>query len=373
VHSNLVEFSVNARGYTLATLLLVLGALCAAYALRRDNLVSWGMFIVAAILSLWTVPTMLYAFACVGIWLLLTAAGEPALRRRGSVRSSLLSLLVISGGTVISWLPVVLSVGPARLLELFRSQGQTQIGYLRELSAAMERDLEWLTRDLHGVIACILVLSCAVALLCGPAGRKQGLRRALLAAVVVAILLVLQQSHPPARVWSFLVPPLSILIGSGLAALERRLPLRAQQWKPGRILGGLLAAAALVGLLRNDSIRLSSQTGRFPEAQRISLDLKELARKREPIVAVSPASAPLVYYARRQHIPEEHFMPPGRDLTDDASAIVVASRAEEQSVGQILRELDLHALFDADAAAVLHEYSTATVYRVPGRQQGHKR
>ena len=70
--STLVEYSTNARGYTLVALATVLVFLAAARALETDSLGAWAAIAVAGALGLYAVPIMVYPLGGALLWLLVS-------------------------------------------------------------------------------------------------------------------------------------------------------------------------------------------------------------------------------------------------------------------------------------------------------------
>src|SRR5690606_35061939 len=68
--SPLIEYSVNARGYSLLCLITLCLLLLARAGLRRSGPAVWGTMGLLAALGLWTVPTMVYSLLLVPIWLI---------------------------------------------------------------------------------------------------------------------------------------------------------------------------------------------------------------------------------------------------------------------------------------------------------------
>src|SRR5450759_3642925 len=64
---------VNARGYTIQTLIFLLLLIVAQRIKRKNDLAAWAGFVCLGALGFFTVPTMMYFFGGVAIWLLISA------------------------------------------------------------------------------------------------------------------------------------------------------------------------------------------------------------------------------------------------------------------------------------------------------------
>jgi hypothetical protein len=77
--ASLIAFSVNGRGYTLGTLLIVLALWVGARLVERSRTREWIALVVLFALAVYTVPTMAAGVATVAAWM----AGTALLRREG--------------------------------------------------------------------------------------------------------------------------------------------------------------------------------------------------------------------------------------------------------------------------------------------------
>ena len=112
--SVLVEYSTNARGYTLLALCFVLLLALGTRLLRSSNPAEWLAFAVLGAIGLFTVPVMLYAFGALATWLGLSflIAGEGRLLRRRLLPSVAAAALLAA----IAYAPIVAASGPSSLV-----------------------------------------------------------------------------------------------------------------------------------------------------------------------------------------------------------------------------------------------------------------
>ena len=89
----LVDFSVNARGYTLGILFVLLALWAAALMTDGHRLAPWPLFVVSCALAAWSVPTMGLGLAAVGVW----AAAVLVLRRDARGLVALVSGAAVAG------------------------------------------------------------------------------------------------------------------------------------------------------------------------------------------------------------------------------------------------------------------------------------
>jgi Dolichyl-phosphate-mannose-protein mannosyltransferase len=237
--SILVEYSTNARGYTLLCLLFMVGLALAAYVVRTGNACAWLALAVVMALGFYTIPTMLYAFATLLVWLAWTrldaARGarpeashgtRPEASRGGSWRpdwAAIAGLVVATAGLcLVLYLPPMLVSG---LTNLLGNRFVTPLGWT-EFATELPRSLRatwalW-TRDLPWPVVALLVVGFWVA-----TGRHRATSALpgpplVLAALVACLpILVVQRVVPFERVWLFLLPLGLLTAAAGLVYAAR--------------------------------------------------------------------------------------------------------------------------------------------------------
>ncbi|GEM_PF-629129 len=114
----MIDYSVNARGYSIQVFIILLMLVIAHHVKTRNNLLLWGAFSILAALGFWTIPVMLYPMGGIALWLLLSIALENkgASRLRGLV-SLFASLALGAALTVVLYLPAIQSMGLSTILQ----------------------------------------------------------------------------------------------------------------------------------------------------------------------------------------------------------------------------------------------------------------
>ncbi|HEX7193192.1 MAG TPA: glycosyltransferase family 39 protein [Thermoanaerobaculia bacterium] len=195
----LVEYSAQARGYTLMTLAFLL-----LYLIDDDRLRA-----VLIALGAWTVPTMLYAAAAWALWALATERN----RRR-------VAFVTLSAGaiTFLLYLPIIVVSGTGSITSNGNTLSVPYAVLFRELPrtfAGMASD--WSLSFTPG-IAIFLAIAAAIAMIRREPG---GSPLAFAIAAIVPLLLVMRKV-PYARVWLFVLPVAIIAASATIASLVRR-------------------------------------------------------------------------------------------------------------------------------------------------------
>lgn len=362
--SPLVEYSVNARGYTLLHLLVVLMLLVADEWLarpRRPAAIAMGIL---GGLALWTIPTAAFAWLMLLSMLALCTVGEelPARRHRRWRELLLFGLLTILVSLFL-YSPILLVSGWRSLIPGQAESTQRIVWSLAD--ELRQGSISLLFRDQSPWSCGALSLGFALALLSNHQRLRRFARHWLMGIGACIVLVLLLDLVPPGRTWLFLIPwgvPIAVC---GLYELMLK-PQRLVMELIGTVIVGLVCAVVpLVELRRNDSVNASQETGVCPDAAAIIRDFRDhIMHRTEPILATSPTSAPLVYYAQREGLDLRHFDPLRRDVAIPAEAYVVLSRVPQQSVQGVLEELRLEGTYSVDTRFVPRVFPSAWVYRV---------
>lgn len=369
VCSALIEYSVLGRGYTMICCFTLLNLLLAIRLQRRQSGWEWLLLIISSALGLWTIPVMAYANICIWGWLLIAGFQSERWRRR---RSHLrlhwtVSLLVTCLLTSLLYLPVVAVSGSESLLAS-NFKLQLPLSDFLELAFASFRDSpKFLLRDFDRVARLLLgvmLLTAGVHLL----KRSTCSALAILGPVLVCCLMILQQRViPPARVGLFLLPLGALGCGLGFQVLLRD----SRRWQQRSLWGVWVLCCVVLPVVhqfQQQSIRTSSETGTCPEAENIILELLEEdwfvnVNPPVPIIAVSPVSSPLVYYASRHGLDPRHFLMPNDNSVQ--SAVVVTDLADQQTVVEVFNQLGLNENGVARKFESWQTWRTVELFRIP--------
>ena len=207
----LVDYSTNARGYMLITLLFLLSIMPTVMLQQRRSISAWGVVAVLMIAGLFTVPTMLFAFGTVLLMAWLAATPE---RRKPLIFESIGVVALCGFASIVLYLPpamrctwgAIISNRYVQPVTLDRAVRQIAKGLDFESTMSMEpASLLWVI-----VLGASLIISTRL-----PAGR-----RLLLALIIPAVAIcVAGRFIPPPRVWLYMLPIIALLSAVGLVQL----------------------------------------------------------------------------------------------------------------------------------------------------------
>lgn len=363
VWSPLAEYSVNARGYAPLHLLVLLILLVADEWLARPRRSAAVLLGILGALALWTIPTALFVLImlCASLWTSTLWETIPD-RQRPGWQDLLLAGAVCLGTAGVLYLPILLVSGWQSLIP--GKPDPAAWNWFANMSQLLSETRALLLRDQSGWSCGLLALGWLLAMRSAHPRLRWLARTWPLGMGCCALLVMRQGVAPPARTWLFLIPWMVPLATAGLCealghfrrASLRDIGLLAVGW--------VCVFGPLLELRRNDSLRSSRETGVCPDAEAIIRDLKPRLQGTEPILAVSPTSALLVYYALNEGLDPRHFDPVRLDASIPPTAYIVVSRTPPQSISAVLKELQLMQVYGIATAAEMSSFPSAIVYRL---------
>jgi hypothetical protein len=288
----LIEYSVNARGYSMAALL---GMVCVAvgWRIRTGSGTGWTVLILGGLgaLGLWVVPTFLFVWAGVLFWILLPGDHGPIWAR---AQQAGLSGLVSGVGALVLYSPILATDGPAALLAnrfvtgptggFFSSRGQ----FLADVADRWFHAVPW------AVVAAVGLGFVLAAL--GGAGREPKMLAWAITGGSLIFLLVIQATPPP-RTWVPLVPPALSVSAVGMAWMVEKAVRKPRASNMIAAAIGLIVAVAVGLTLSDDGTGLSAEGSGPADAPAIVQRLGELLDPGDEVVLVQRLSAPIRYHA----------------------------------------------------------------------------
>jgi hypothetical protein len=255
VSSMLIEYSVNARGYTWQTVFLLVAFAAAAFLITHGNRAVWFIWVITSALGFYTIPSMLYGFLAMVIWMVLTFI----LSRNWS---RMVSLLVACGAMVI--LCGVL-YSPVHILRGIRSVTSNQYvdplpitQFVDHLNIFSRNLLMLWHRDMPLILIPIVVAGVVASLVLHRRVAKHRVPILPIVAVCCAALLFVQRVVPFERTWIMFIPLYLLFASAGIEAIIRPLFRSRLLTYAGTVaVYGVLA----LFLLNSNGVYLSEETG----------------------------------------------------------------------------------------------------------------
>ena len=219
----IVEYSSQARGYTISTLCFVVALISASYLVQRRSVVGWTVFGTAFVVALYTLPPAVLGLSGVCIWTVATAD-----RQRRSMLC--LELPIVLGAVALVTLALYSPILARSGLESLVSNTYVQPATLSELAPQHARTLESLATCWTGALrapwSAVFWVGAAVAVVPSRiTNTRAGWSLLLSIAVGVVGIVLLRQLAPPPRTLHFAFPAVAAVSAHGLMTIYKRLRL----------------------------------------------------------------------------------------------------------------------------------------------------
>ncbi|MDA0207615.1 MAG: glycosyltransferase family 39 protein [Acidobacteria bacterium] len=203
----LVDFSTNARGYSLVTLLLLLAIVASSVLRRRGSISAWVVISILMTAAMFAVPTALFALGTLLALLLLCAEAN----RRGSLVVESVGCIAVCGfASILLYTPPAMRGTWAVIVSNPFVQPMRWDQALDRISNYLE--ILWTPADQPSAL---LSLAIVVAALFAGARTATGLRLLTAVAIPAAALCVAGRFIPPPRVWLYAFPLIVLAAAAG--------------------------------------------------------------------------------------------------------------------------------------------------------------
>ncbi len=329
----LIDYSVNARGYTIQ-LCILLAMFGAAHHLKTHNRWwLWALFAALAALGFWTIPVMVYPMGVIVVWLAMSIWVENKGKARRNLLIGLMAAL-IGGGvlTLILYLPVFTTFGVRALLAndfvRFRAIDDptvistapqvtsTPLGIIKTpLLISFERLWDLVSITLP--VPLVLVLSMGVIVSTLAHRRVAVAHRVPIMLAFFAWVIPFLLVYPvvaPQRQWLFTLPLLCWLSAAGIVVLIdaaiarlRRLPAARPSISDPTdrsslavwlLISVIVIGAAALATVSNRDTLYNFQTGSSPDAPAVAAQLLRVMSADDMLLTEVPHSAPIGYYMK---------------------------------------------------------------------------
>lgn len=327
----LIVFSTNARGYMLMVLAFLLLVLVAIHLLRGGPRALWTHFAVIAALGLWTIPSMLYPFGAVCVWMALTFLVDG---RRADLRQLGIAVVVTAGLAALLYWPVAANDGIAAVTRNRFVLPSPWFQFLGELPRTIREALRSWSLGLPPIVSVGAAWLAIVAL------RRHSAITPFRVGLPLAIftwsswLLVVNHRAPFARTWLWVLPIVAALAGAGtIVALEGwpRLKALAERRIPAIAIAITLVTS--VSVVTSFSVLLTRDTGTYREAEDAAAVFKRVLRPGDRILAAIPTNGPLDYYLNRMGVDRRHLT---QDERTAGRIFAVVDQGEGQSLNEVV-------------------------------------
>lgn len=307
ISSALIEYSTNARGYALIICFFIFALLLANYLRHTHNRVAWLFMSCLSAIGFYTVPVMLYPFATLWLWILLSSWQNdfslPFKRTFWHLISyGIFTIILVS----LLYLPVIVASGIEAIIQNRFVQPLELTAFIHRLPSRLADVWAQWSRDYHPLLWGILIVATGWAIVSHHKMAKHGICLALPTVLSLAILLPVQGVLPPERVWLFALPILFIVSSAGLVGFLKHLLSEKIYPKAALTLGITLTIWSSAGAYQALTVYYPYGPGTLKDAEQITQFLKPDLTNGDRFLTVATA-APLEYYFQKHSVPIEYL------------------------------------------------------------------
>jgi hypothetical protein len=360
----LINYSTNARGYTLVALFTLLTLTLAGIVLQQKNLFAWMLISLFSALGLYTVPVMLFPFGILFAWLFI----QNQVAGPGPYRSKLdfLRYWVAAGFgaavlAMVLYTPILIFTGPEKVFANGFVAPLPWADLLETLSHRFaETWVEW-TSGVPPLIVILLVAGWILSLVFHRRLSHDRFPLQVAALLWIVALIIIQRPNAWGKVWLFLLPLMLLWASAGIVGLLEKVRLKFMRGVPLAVIGiglallvGIQHAAWLVPQLPGmwASQRSEEKTVLFVQSQLHADDL---------IVVSAPDDAVVWYYSELHGIASSHF----ETQVDFDRLLVLVDPSEGQTPATVIADRDFDpAALDVGSARLLGTFGKMQVFEV---------
>lgn len=289
--SPLIEYSFNARGYSLSALFFTAMIALAGVSTRLGMAGGWVLLPVSAALAIYSVPTTIYGVCGVFLYLILATRDWRRVIYAGGQTGVL---------TMALYTPVLATVGVSAIISNQWVAPVSRNLWLPLFATEAHRLWNYWNMDLPVAVGIILAVGC-VGLLFQKGSLSAPLAIVLCVMTVSCIALPLQRVVPPRRTWLFLLPMVLGFCASGLSTLIRN--RRAPDWVPAILSLALAAWMGATVLTRRSLLWNGTESVGGRSAEAVVIGMKEHLSHGDQFVCSDYFDSSLDYYLRLHKIP----------------------------------------------------------------------
>ena len=362
----LVAYSNDARGYTMVALFTLIILALGDHVRKEKNLFFWALISLFSALGLYTVPTMLFPFGLLFVWLFLenqVSGPGPYRSKREFLWYWLAAGLGSAVLTVILYTPILIFTGPQNL---FANDMLAPVPWKDLLVTYNARIVgtwdEW-TAHVPLAVLILLEIGWVLGLVFYFKVSQARVPLQLAALLWFTVLLLVQRSNAEARFWSFLMPLMLLWSAAGAFGLLQKVRIKVPP-------GFSLAAPVFILLLAYGFWHAFWLMPQLPslwkgrgKVELAVLFMQSHLQESDIIVVNSPDDAAVWYYSDLHGIPGSYFNVKNKPFR---LALVVVDTQWDETLPNVLADRGpAQGQLDTASAQLLVKINTVQVFEIP--------
>ena len=363
----LIQYSTNARGYSLMALLTLLLFISGTYAKNHRNSAAWFLVGLFGAFGFYTLPTMAYPLIVLYVWLGLSWLISDY--RREYHKAAFLGYTFLSGIFTIG-------LGFALYIPIFKNWGIKSV-LANDYTQALSQDIFWptfqsrlidtwnmLNQGVIPFIGLLLLFGLVLSFLQFQNIGKEKIPLQITSFIVIGILIAIQRPNVYYRTWIFYIPLLCIWSSAGWFVTINSLfrgKLKSGKHKVSSILTFCLGFIFLLnGLIYTVRLIPSSQNA-SGDVEKATLFIKDRLGENDIVVITANDDARMWFYFEKYGLGRSYF---SRVKPFDNAFVVVTNNAD-QTIQSVIKERgpDL-VFFDMESVKKIEQIKTLDIYLI---------
>jgi len=362
----LVAYSNNARGYTMVALFTLLTLALGDHVLKDKNLFYWALISLFSALGLYTVPTMLFPFGILFVWLFLEnqVSGPGPYRTKKEFLGYWLGAgLGAAVLTALLYTPILIFTNAQYLIANNMLPPVPWKDLLVTLSARFIGTwAEW-TFQVPTVVLILFEIGWVLSLVFHTKIAKARIPLQLAALLSISAQLLIQRPNAEARYWSFLMPLVLLWAAAGTFGLLQK--VRLKFWTAIPLAAPILGLLLVYGFWHASWIlpQLPVLWKGHGKQEGVVLFIQSQLHQDDMIVVSSPDDAPVWYYSDLHGLPMTCFN--YKNISFKRALILVDTQWRQTLPWVIVDRVPDPKLLNTSLAQLIGKIGTIQVFEVP--------
>ncbi len=361
----LVDYSVNARGYTLVCLFSCLLLWIANILRKKPSFTGWILLAALSALGFYTLPIMVYPVSMVFLWLLLSWLVKDTEGYKNFMIGFLLTSIFTILLTLLLYSPILIfGTGLTSITSNEFVHSRNWVDFIQNLQARIPRVWQEWNSMVPEWVTALTIAGFMMQITLGWVKSKHKVPVWIAGLIAISILIFLQRVTPWPRVWLFLLVFYLLWAAAGWSAM---LGIVASKINIRQIQSYYLVAVVLVSVISyaaylKDPLFISIEKYMMRDTADY---ISEILTDEDTLVAVAPYSVQVGYYLNINGIPYERFYDRDRKGDIQHAIVIVGDRSKFPTLKQVVEFQQLQAQLDIDKAVLMQSYKRMLIYDVP--------
>jgi hypothetical protein len=364
----LMDYSDNARGYTLVCLFSCLVLWIASSLRKQASFTSWALLAVFSSLGFYTLPIMVYPVCAVFLWLLLSWIFKDTFDQKNFLTGFILTSLFTILLTLLLYSPILIfGTGLSSITSNEFVKSQNWMDFIQSVQARIPRVWKEWNYMVPDWVTGFTVAGFLLHISLGWKKSQHKIPIWLAAFVAISTLIIAQRVAPWPRVWLFLLVFYLLWSAAGWSSL---IGIALSKIRSSKLQIFFLVIICLTTVTGYTAF-LKDPEFSNPEKylmKDVADFVTENITTEDTLVAVSPVPVRVGYYLMINGIPYEKFYNRDRKGAIQHAIVMVAENSKFPTLQKVIEFQKLNEKLDINKAVLLQSYKQVLIYSVPALQ-----